>query len=228
MRKLASSSIGLLVGVCISSSAFAGVAMNFDTLQNGELVNSYYNGGTGSLGSSGGPNYGVNFTNAYVLNEYANNEGLLVSAPNSITFLSGSGAIMDVAAGFGIGFSFNYSAPFYPGIVTVWSGLDGTGTELASLSLGTTTNGSGTSGCGGHNYCPLVSSGVAFSGLAESVNFSGTENYIVFDDITIGSVTPITGGVPEPSTWAMLLLGFAGVGFMAYRRRQNGPQLRLA
>jgi PEP-CTERM motif len=34
--------------------------------------------------------------------------------------------------------------------------------------------------------------------------------------------------VPEPSTWAMMILGFAGVGFMAYRRKQNGPQLRLA
>jgi hypothetical protein len=27
--------------------------------------------------------------------------------------------------------------------------------------------------------------------------------------------------VPEPSTWAMMLLGFAGVGFMAYRRKSN-------
>jgi hypothetical protein len=27
--------------------------------------------------------------------------------------------------------------------------------------------------------------------------------------------------VPEPSTWAMMLLGFAGLGFMAYRRKQN-------
>lgn len=27
--------------------------------------------------------------------------------------------------------------------------------------------------------------------------------------------------VPEPSTWAMMILGFAGVGFMAYRRRQS-------
>ena len=26
--------------------------------------------------------------------------------------------------------------------------------------------------------------------------------------------------VPEPSTWAMMLLGFAGVGFMTYRRRK--------
>jgi hypothetical protein len=34
--------------------------------------------------------------------------------------------------------------------------------------------------------------------------------------------------VPEPSTWAMMILGFAGVGFMAYRRKQNGQALRLA
>jgi hypothetical protein len=28
-------------------------------------------------------------------------------------------------------------------------------------------------------------------------------------------------GVPEPSTWAMLLIGFAGVGFAAYRRKNK-------
>lgn len=31
-----------------------------------------------------------------------------------------------------------------------------------------------------------------------------------------GQITP----VPEPSTWAMMILGFAGVGFAAYRRRK--------
>ncbi|MGO9360107.1 MAG: PEPxxWA-CTERM sorting domain-containing protein, partial [Xanthobacteraceae bacterium] len=25
--------------------------------------------------------------------------------------------------------------------------------------------------------------------------------------------------VPEPSTWAMMILGFCGLGFMAYRRK---------
>lgn len=30
----------------------------------------------------------------------------------------------------------------------------------------------------------------------------------------------ITTAVPEPSTWAMMILGFAGVGFMTYRRRK--------
>jgi hypothetical protein len=30
-----------------------------------------------------------------------------------------------------------------------------------------------------------------------------------------------TGAVPEPSTWAMMLIGFAGIGFMAYRRKSK-------
>jgi hypothetical protein len=38
----------------------------------------------------------------------------------------------------------------------------------------------------------------------------------------------ITAAVPEPSTWAMMILGFCGVGFMAYRRKQSGAALRFA
>jgi len=34
--------------------------------------------------------------------------------------------------------------------------------------------------------------------------------------------------VPEPSTWAMMIFGFCGIGFLAYRRKQNGSALRLA
>jgi hypothetical protein len=41
-------------------------------------------------------------------------------------------------------------------------------------------------------------------------------------------LTPeIAAAVPEPSTWAMMVLGFAGIGFMAYRRKSK-PALRLA
>ena len=39
--------------------------------------------------------------------------------------------------------------------------------------------------------------------------------HIYFDDVSVSAV-------PEPSTWAMLLLGFAGIGFMAYRRSRQG------
>ncbi len=49
-----------------------------------------------------------------------------------------------------------------------------------------------------------------------------------FDGLTGSSpFTPTVGGVPEASTWAMLLLGFAGIGFMAYRRKSK-PALMVA
>ncbi len=31
----------------------------------------------------------------------------------------------------------------------------------------------------------------------------------------------LTSSVPEPSTWAMMLVGFGGLGFAAYRRRRK-------
>jgi hypothetical protein len=40
------------------------------------------------------------------------------------------------------------------------------------------------------------------------------------DGIFTGTMTAITA-VPEPSTWVMMILGFAGVGFLAYRRRRQ-------
>jgi len=49
---------------------------------------------------------------------------------------------------------------------------------------------------------------------------SGSQAPRIVDDITITAVH-------EPSTWAMMILGFAGVGFMAYRRKSK-PALMAA
>ena len=35
------------------------------------------------------------------------------------------------------------------------------------------------------------------------------------------SITTTTAAVPEPSTWAMMLIGFVGLGFMVYRRKNQ-------
>jgi hypothetical protein len=40
-------------------------------------------------------------------------------------------------------------------------------------------------------------------------------------------VPSAASAVPEPFTWAMMILGFAGVGFMAYRRK-NRTTFRFA
>jgi hypothetical protein len=50
-------------------------------------------------------------------------------------------------------------------------------------------------------------------------------NYIGIDTF---SVDTVAAAAPEPSTWAMMILGFAGIGAMTYRRKRNGPALRLA
>jgi hypothetical protein len=58
--------------------------------------------------------------------------------------------------------------------------------------------------------------------------------FLQYEVLATGYVNPglsdihfVTTAVPESSTWAMLILGFAGVGFMAYRRKSQGT-LRLA
>jgi hypothetical protein len=47
-------------------------------------------------------------------------------------------------------------------------------------------------------------------------------------DLNNGVIGLPLGAVPEPSTWAMMILGFAGVGFMSYRRSRKDQVLALA
>jgi hypothetical protein len=55
----------------------------------------------------------------------------------------------------------------------------------------------------------------------------GPANAALFNPGDAGTLV-ITAGVPEPSTWAMMILGFVGLGFMAYRKKPSGSALRLA
>jgi hypothetical protein len=51
-----------------------------------------------------------------------------------------------------------------------------------------------------------------------------TDPYAYVNDY--GQFSATVAGTPEPSTWAMMILGFAGIGFMGYRRRNRA--LRVA
>jgi hypothetical protein len=57
-----------------------------------------------------------------------------------------------------------------------------------------------------HNFCPFEPIGVSFSGTAESVDFGGTVNQIVFDNITIGASVPVSD-TPEPGSWLLMATG---------------------
>ena len=47
-----------------------------------------------------------------------------------------------------------------------------------------------------------------------SATFRSGQNSFEFDNIAVRAV-------PEPSTWAMMILGFAGIGVVTYRRRRQ-------
>ncbi|WP_157817245.1 PEP-CTERM sorting domain-containing protein [Bradyrhizobium sp. SK17] len=68
-------------------------------------------------------------------------------------------------------------------------------------------------GGGGGSFVNNSFEGYLFVNLPELANTLGD------GFITIG----LAPSVPEPSTWAMMLLGFAGLGFMAFRRRAITP-----
>jgi hypothetical protein len=86
----------------------------------------------------------------------------------------------------------------------------------------------------GQGYADYVFSGV---GLAASLDPSakiwfhaswtnasdGLESFFLLGDNNCPTCGPaVQAAVPEASTWAMMILGFAGVGFMAYRRKKQG------
>jgi hypothetical protein len=61
----------------------------------------------------------------------------------------------------------------------------------------------------------------------DNVTYSGQAGDAPIFDGTATATLSVPSGVPEPSTWAMMLLGFAGIGFMAYRRKSKPPLLAV-
>jgi hypothetical protein len=99
--------------------------------------------------------------------------------------------------------SIDGNAPGNPNLNSLAITIDGytlTGTDLVSLgALG-----------GGRQFAAVDNQWVTISGLGAftQVTFASTRNAFEF---SLGS------GVPEPSTWAMMGLGFAGLAFMGWR-----------
>ena len=197
----------LLVGIssAVANSTPGSELLTFGGLQNMQAVGNAYSG--------------VSFSsNILVLHSVGQNgSGAFAPDPTQtpIIFINGvtgspATGIINVAAGFGSGIQFFFTAGFGE-TVTVWSGANGTGTILATLALSPNNL-----PCTGFpSYCNWTSASLGFSGTAKSVTFTGPANGLGIADITLGSTT---SAIPEPSSIYLLATGLGAMGFGRIRR----------
>ena len=95
---------------------------------------------------------------------------------------------------------------------------------LAGFYLGAADNNPFKIGVGGTFIVPSGATALFF-GLPDANGFNGASGFYADNS---GSFTVQISAVPEASTWAMMILGFCGGGFMAYRRKTTKPAFRLA
>ena len=210
MKKTLLSAAAALAATFATPAAADVVVLDFEGISDLSPVGAFY-----------APEYSFSADTLAVIDADSGGSGNFANEPSPNTimfFLNANNAVLDVTNGFDTGFSFFYSSST-AATVNVYGGLGGTGDLLASLDL----TAQGFNNCVGDptgGFCNWTAVGVEFIGTAFSIDFGGTANQTGFDDITFGSATPGGGAVPEPGTWAMMLLGFGAVGF-AMRRRKS-------
>jgi hypothetical protein len=193
----------------------ASAQLTFEELHQSEYVNSFYGGGTGSLGSTGGPNFGVFLTGAYVARDSDAGGGWsFANEPSPSNVITPQGELRaNVPAGFGC-FSVYYTASDMPHIAGCWdslvftSGPDGTGAVLGTMPLDATTfSGQGDPTGGPNGMANLWKfKSIDFGGsTAHSVKYVRADvpcNYEIiefFDDLRFGCPPdPCTVGACSP------------------------------
>jgi hypothetical protein len=147
-------------------------------------------------------------------------DGVSVSADGTKAYvqISGGISVYDIATGHLItSYSGNGHGPDGTGVITggKFDGFIVVNNNDGTVGLIDPTTGLediiASGGSRGDYVSPDTSNGTLFLSQNELV-----------DRLSCGPGCAIgVGAVPEPSTWAMMILGFAGVAFMAYRRRSN-------
>lgn len=213
----------LAAGMTVSGAASAATTVNWADLTSTD--NSTYAKGTISVGAD---TVDVSINGTGFANVQTNNSGTnywVPSAPytsGSVANAPGTTDIVEFNQGGTktITFSQAVTNPYLA--LVSWNG----NTFTTSDPFTVISQGCGYWGCG--TFANVTSTG--FTGSDELhgiIQFNGTFTSISFTDttenwhgITVG-IAGIAGGVPEPATWAMMIIGFGLVGATMRRRAQR-------
>jgi hypothetical protein len=178
----------LLLLPSLSEAQTKGV-VNFGSLKNLEFIEQFYNGGKGSLGSGPGPNFGLQFTaNAQaIISASQGGSGNFINNPGGepvMFFQTGNTVTITATNGVNTAVWFYYSA-LQTGSATVYSGPNGTGNILASVTLPPNN-----SGCNTYKLCVWTTVAVPLNTNAGSMSFAGVPDYLAIGPIHLGSAIP--------------------------------------
>ena len=202
---------GLLSAAAASADT---VNLDFTGATSYASVADFYNGGYDSAGATG-TNYGASFTGSMIAltndgTGSGSNGQFFTNAPTSTVVFANANdvpAVMNVASGFNSSFSVTYSSVSAPTTVSIWSGLNDTGTLLSSFTLAANSD----SCVAGSPACVWTTTQVNFAGEAQSVDFSSNAANALF--------TNIGYAVPLPASGLLMTFGLGGLALFGVRRR---------
>lgn len=227
MNRAARFAVATGVGLTAVEAHAGSVTVTFGALPNAVAIESYYNGGLSGYPPAGkGPDLGLVFSS--LANEQKATTqnpppkpgtGKFENNPSGAAgvlyfpFSASSDSYVDDAAGFtSLTFAYSLLDNALPSGTTykvdLYSGLNGTGTLLGSVDL---TPSATPIAClrSFDEFCTWSFASIFTGGTyAESAVFSlpGMVLNAEFDKMTFAT--------PEPQTWAILLIGFAGLGLL--------------
>lgn len=207
--------------------------LTFGGQVNNTNINTFFDGGTDAYGTAGGAanDVGVTFTapaefeNAgYNGSGFNGGTGKFENVPSGATGVlylasvpAGTTPILNDANGFS-GISLNYSllnnTPAYDSTISLYSGLNGTGTLVGTLTL--SAAGTAVACSSPHDeFCSWSNaSDAVLSGVAQSAVFNGdAQTFTEFDGISLNTTVPL------PASLWLLLGGLGGLAGLARRRR---------
>jgi hypothetical protein len=148
--------------------------------------------------------------------------GLTVSGTGNFAALDGkyqTGPIKETVTGLTVGKTYELTFDY---AFSQQYGYNGATIQSLAADIGGVSWDSGDFNVANHGFSGWQSAKVTFTATSASevLSFLATGNLPVPPFALVSDVS-LTAAVPELSTWAMMLVGFAGLGFVGYRRGKN-------